>query len=278
VAPSRRRRRPRGTLVFLLLLSVTVITIDFRGDGGGIVDRVRSIASDGFSPIRDAADAVLAPVGDAFSGVTGYGSLEKENDKLRQRIAELEGERYAGAGAQAELRQLLTLHGLENELAGMKRVAARVVAAPVSNFEQTIELNVGTKNGVGVDMPVITGAGLVGRVVQVSGTRSVVRLITDPASSVGVRLVGSGEAGIAEGEGAHRDLSVGYISGTAAVVVDELIVTSGLAGGSDLYPPNIPIGKVHAAEQLQGELDQRVRATPVADLEHLVFVEVVITG
>lgn len=265
------------TLAFLVLLSITVITIDFRGDGGAISDRVRDLASDVFSPVREAADAVLSPVGDAFSGVTGYGALEDENERLRKRIADLEGERFDAAVAELERDELLKLHGLEDVLAGTRRVAARVVSAPVSNFEQTLELDVGTRDGVDVDMPVVTGAGLVGRVVRASGSRAVVRLVTDPASSVGVRLVGSSEAGIAKGEGPHRDLSVGFVAVGATVAVDELAVTSGLVGGSDLYPPNIPVGRVVVAEQLDGELDQRVRITPVADLDHLVFVEVVVT-
>jgi rod shape-determining protein MreC len=277
VAPSRRRRRPRVTLVFLVLLSITVITLDFRGDSGGLVKTARGVASDAFSPVRDAADSVLAPVGDAFSGVTGYGSLKDENERLKQRIADLEGAQSTDSAARADLDQLLKLNGLNNELANYKRVAARVVAAPVSNFEQTIELNVGSDKGVGVDMPVVTGAGLVGRVVQVFGKRAVVRLITDPASSVGVRLVISGEAGIAEGEGPRRELSVSYVSIDTKVATDELLVTSGLAGGSDLYPPNIPVGKVRSAEQLEGALDERVRISPVADLRNLVYVSVVIT-
>ncbi|HEY2332887.1 MAG TPA: rod shape-determining protein MreC [Acidimicrobiales bacterium] len=276
-ARSRRRGSPRVTLIFLVLLSLTIITLDFRGDGGGAIERVRGTTADALSPVRRAADTVLTPVGDAFSGVTGYGSLQRQNDQLRKQIAQLQGQQFANQNAQMERDQLLALNGLQDQLGSYRRVTARVVSAPVSNFEQTIELDVGSNRGVGVDMPVVTGAGLVGRVVEVSGSRSVVRLITDPASSVGVRLVTTGEAGIADGEGPHRDLSVSYVSADSAVTVGELLVTSGLAGGSDLYPAGIPVGKVHTATQVEGELDKRIRIVPVADLDHLVFVQVVIT-
>ena len=276
-ARSRRRGSPRVTLIFLVLLSLTIITLDFRGDGGGFIDRVRGTTADALSPVRQAADTVLTPVGDAFSGVTGYGSLRRENDQLRKQVAQLQGQQYANQNAQMERDQLLALNGLQDQLGSYRRVTARVVSAPVSNFEQTIELDVGTNRGVGVDMPVVTGAGLVGRVVEVSGSRSVVRLITDPASSVGVRLVTNGEAGIADGEGPRRDLSVSYVSADSTVTIGELLVTSGLAGGSDLYPAGIPVGKVHTANQVEGELDKRIRIVPVADLDHLVFVDVVIT-
>lgn len=274
MAVSRRNgRRSRATLLFLILTSLTVITLDFRDDGAGLVGSVRNVAADVLAPVRDGADAVLSPVGDAFSGITGYGSLEDENARLRARIAELEGAGLRQDEIEAELRELRALVQLD-DLGGISRVTARVVAAPVSNFEQTIELDRGTADGVRVDMPVVTGTGLVGRVVRASGQRSVVRLVTDPSSSVGVRLSRSGETGIAEGRGVGRTLSVGFIDAGAEVLRREIAVTSGLEGGSDLYPPGIPVGRVTEAAHREGEIEQQVALQPVADLAHLRYVQV----
>ncbi|MCU1377971.1 MAG: rod shape-determining protein MreC, partial [Acidimicrobiales bacterium] len=154
------------------------------------------------------------------------------------------------------------------------QVAARVVGSPVSNFEQTIELNRGTRDGVDVDMPVVTGSGLVGRVVQASGRRSMVRLITDPGSSVGVRIARSSEPGIAAGEGPDRLLSVGFIEINADVRPGDLAVTSGLEGGSNLYPASIPVGRVAKARVVPGELQQQVTIRPLADVHNLRYVKV----
>jgi rod shape-determining protein MreC len=273
VALSRRNGRSRATLLFLVLTSITVITLDFRGDGGGVIGRVRDVATDAFAPVRDGAGSVLSPVGNAFSGITGYGDLEDENARLRSRIADLEGQRTRSTDAEVELRELLALDHLDF-VGNIPTVAARVVSAPVSNFEQTIELDRGTDDGVDVDMPVVTGAGLVGRVVEASGKRATVRLITDPGSSVGVRLSRSGETGIAEGEGPDRTMSVGFIEVNADAGRGDLAVTSGLEGGSDLYPAGIPVGRVAKAEKVEGELQQRVDVRPLADVVHLRFVRV----
>lgn len=276
MALSRRNGRSRATLFFLILLSVTVITLDFRGDGNDVISTLRNGAGDVFAPVRSVADGALSPVGDALSGVTGYGSLEDENARLRAELEELRGQELQGQDSLAELRELRGL--LELEWVGdLPTVAARVVSAPVSNYAETVELNRGTADGVEVDMPVVTGAGLVGRVVQASAQRSIVRLITDPASSVGVRLVRDGEVGIAEGEGPNRELSVGFVEMTADVRARELAVTSGLEGGSDVYPPNIPVGRVTRAEKPPGQLEQDVDLEPIADLEHLRFVKVIQT-
>jgi rod shape-determining protein MreC len=275
VALSRRGGRSRFTLILLILTSITVITLDFRGDGAGLIGSVRDGAADALAPVRDFAANTLDPVGDALEGVTGYGDLEAENAELRARIAELEGAALLDEGAERELAEAQRL--LDLDVAGdIPRVAARVVSTPVSNFEQTIELDQGSDDGVAVDMPVVSGAGLVGRVVGVTGRRSTVRLITDPASAVGVRLARSSEVAVAEGEGPERLLSLSFVDPDADVSVLELVITSGL--DNSVFPPGIPVGRVAVSEPAPGQLERSVEVRPVADLARLRLVSVLQTG
>lgn len=274
MALPRRNGRSRATLLFLILLSITVLTLDFRGDGSDVINRVRRTATDAVAPLRDAADTVLSPIGNAFSGITDYDNLKDENAKLKTRIADLQGQRESNENATNELRELLALDRLD-WVGNAKQVVARVTSAPVSNFEQTIELDRGTSDGVKVDMPVVTGAGVIGRVVDVSGRRAVVRLITDPASAIGVRFARTGAAGIAAGQGEGKSLSIGFVDTNADVTAGDLAVTSGLTGGSDIYPPSIPVGRVVRAEKVTGDLQQRVEVEPLADIAHPRYVKVI---
>ena len=274
MAVPRRNGRSRVTLLFLVLLSITILTLDFRGEGNGVIERLRHAAGDAAAPVRDAADSVLSPVSSAWHGISGYDNVEKENARLKARLAELEGQKTQNEDAVHELRDLQALEHLDTWAMNLPQVTARVVSAPVSNFEQTIELDKGSRDGIRVDLPVVTGSGLVGRVVDVSSRRSTVRLITDPASSVGVRAARSSAPGIAAGEGAGRRLSVGFVDPTADVRVGDLMVTSGLAGGSDLYPASIPVGRVTKAKQEAGELQQRVELKPLSNIADLRYVKV----
>ncbi len=271
MAMSRSRGRSRFTLLLLVLTSVTLITLDFRGEGDGVVATLRDGAADALGPVRSAADAVLSPVGEALSGITGYGELEDRNAELRARIAELEGERLRNQDAEQRMVELLRLFDLY--FAGdISSVAARVVSVPISNFEQTIELDRGSGEGIAIDMPVVTGDGLVGRVVSVSRSRSVVLLITDPESAVGVRLSVSGERGIAEGEGPGRPLSVGFVDVSTEILPRELVLTSGLEDSP--FPGDIPVGRVAESGTEPGQLEQRVTLDPIADLDRLRVVKV----
>jgi rod shape-determining protein MreC len=269
----RRSGRTRFTLLFLVLLSVTAVAIDARSDTP-VAGAVRDGAADALAPVRSAMDSVLAPVSDAVSGATGYGELEVENERLRERIAELEGERHQEEAAAAELSDALALLGLD-DVAGAPAVAARVVSAPISNFEQTVELDRGADHGVAVDMPVVTGAGLAGRVVDVSNRRSSVQLLSDPASAVAVRLP-SGETGVSEGEGPGRPLSIGLLAVDAEVAEGDVVVTSGLEGTAlpSYYPAGIVVGRVVRTEAGLGQQQLDVDVEPAADLTGLRYVKV----
>jgi rod shape-determining protein MreC len=262
-------RRSRSTLTLLVLASLSAILLDAQGPG--LVDGVRDGAVDALAPVRSVTGAALEPVGDLLAGVAGYDDLEQENEELRERVDELEGERSGDTSDRRSLREALAL--LDVPWVGdVPAVGARVVGAPVSNLEETVELDKGSDDGIAEGMPVVAADGLVGRVAEVSGRRSRVRLITDPGSAVGVRLVGSGDPGSAEGEGSDRDLSVLFVEPGTKVEAGELVVTSGLEGAA--FPADVPVGHVVEAKARPGELSQDVTLRPAADLGKLELVRV----
>ena len=271
MALSRHPGRPRFLLLLLVLTSITVITLDFRGQGSGAVATVREAAADALAPVRAAASAVATPVGNLWNGVTRYDDLERENAALRDRLRELDDDAVAAEDARRQLRELQELNDLAS-VADIPAVTARVVSAPVSNFDLTVELDKGRSDGIEEDMPVVTGAGLVGRVIQASDDRSVVRLLTDLQSSVGVRLSSSGDVAVANGRGRNRDLSVDLVDAGVAVEEGEAVVTSGVA--ASIYPPSIPVGRITEGRAADDPDDKVVTVGPAADLTRLQYVRV----
>lgn len=275
MAVYRRSRRHRFVLLLLVLTSVTAITLDFRGQGDGLLDSVRDGARDAFAPVQSAADRVFSPVGDFFGGVTRYGDVKAENDRLRRQLEEARGETLRQAGAERERRSLLELQEL-TFAADIPAVAARVVSTAPSNFQLTVSIDRGSDAGVAKGMPVVTGAGLVGRVADVSGTGATVLLITDRSSNVGVRLQSSGDVGVAKGAGARAAMPVDLVSVQTTVTEGEPVVTSGLQ--QSVFPPQVPVGRVRTATVAPGALKQEVTIDPVVDFERLEFVKVLQWG
>lgn len=273
MAVYRRSARPRFTLLLLVLASVTVITLDFRGDASGVFDAVKGGARDLVAPVQDAVGSAVRPVGDVFNGVIQYGDLEAENARLREQLADTDALRLTAEDAAREREALLDQ--LELDFVGdIPTVPARVVSLSPSNFDHTITIDRGRDQGVADGMPVVAGEGLVGRVVSASKSRATVRLLVDTGSSVGVRLGSQGEVGIATGIGGSNSLEVELIDSGAKIRRNQAAVTSGLE--QSLFPPAIPVGRVASVKVRPGSLSQDVRLRPVVDFRRLTFVQVLL--
>ncbi len=274
MAVYRRSASPRFVLLLLVLTAVTLLTLDERTGGLGVVDSARDTARDVIAPARDATDSAVRPVANFLQGIIHYGRLEEANTRLREQLAAREAELAQVADAQRERQELLDQQRLEFA-ADIPAVAARVVLASPSSLDMTVEINRGRQSGVSPGMPVVSGAGLVGRVVDVSRTRATVVLISNPTSNVGVRLA-SGEVGVASGRGSRSALEVDNVDPAAKVAPEEPVVTSGLQ--QSIYPPGIPVGKVRTARVPPEGVQQEVTVEPFADLRRLTFVKVLQWG
>ncbi|HEX9992534.1 MAG TPA: rod shape-determining protein MreC [Acidimicrobiales bacterium] len=274
---TRRTGRSRFTLLLLVLTSVTVLTLDFRGQGSDVIEGARELANTAFAPIESAAHHVTEPVGDAWHGITEYDDVKRENDELRQLLAERDGETISDDAAREQLQELLAQENLP-WVGDLPTVSARVVTGSPSNFEHTIEIDRGSDDGVQADMPVITGAGLIGRVVQAAPHRSVVLLVTDPSFKVGVRVAPSQETGLATGTGDGNPLVVDFgIPKDTHIREGDAVTTSGLGGElPSLFPQDLPVGRVSRISLAPDGLEQRLEVEPAADMDQVTFVKVLL--
>jgi len=273
VAVYRRSRRHRFFLVLLALTSVTVLTLDYRGGGDGALESVRQTARDALAPLQSGAEWALSPIIGFFGAIGDFGDLRSENAQLRRQLDAARADAIRGADADRERERLLQLQGLDYA-GGLDSVAARVISTAPTNFRLTITIDRGTDARVDVGMPVVTAAGLVGRVTEVSKARSTVLLITDPQSNVGVRLANSGEPGVVRGGGTRNPLALDLIGTEVPVEVGEPVVTSGLERG--LYPAQVPVGRVRSTSAAPGALQKEVLVDPSVDLIRLEFVRVLL--
>ena len=268
---SSSSRSRRFVLIVLVLISVTIITVDVRGGSNRAISGLKSYARDALRPVRQGINAIVQPIDSFFIGAVDYRSVVSANARLRQENAALQRRLLERYGAGTELETLLREEHLP-WAKGIKKVPAEVIADSISNFVDTVQLDKGRDNGVGVGMPVVGGAGLIGRVIEASHTTSTVLLISDPSSSVGVRLGRGGTVGLARGQGADKSLKVDYVAPFTKVKKGEIAYTSGLQ--DSLYPPGIPVGKVIQAHSSTNSLQESITLRPLAALGQLQFVEV----
>lgn len=274
MAKARRSRRTLTTLIVLVLVSVSVITLDESGRAQSLISGSKSVASTVFSPIRSGVNDVLDPIGRFFAGAFHYGALQQENQKLQAEIGSLRrqlGTRAYDAKQETRLQKLLLLNTLPS-LHQLPKVAAQVTAESPSNFATTITIGKGRDQGVSSGDPVIATGALVGQVVETTHTTAQVRLVTDGQSNVGVAY-GKNQFATLQGESTGRDLSLQLVSTNTAIHQGQRLVTDGLAGAQ--YPAGIPVARVSTVKSVTGAADKVVSARPLADLGQLAYVEVV---
>jgi len=274
VAAGTRSARSRVTLIFLLLTSATLLTLDARDFEP--LGRTEEALVDFLSPLRDRLDDLFDPVGDGWAGFTGYDDLEDENQSLREQLQQLRGQQILESDAAARLEALLAQVGLPY-VQDIPNVVAEVITANVGNFDRySVQINRGSADGLRHGMPVVTRGGLVGRIdgdPQQGYAR--VTLITDPEFEVGVLVVGTDDVALAAGGGDGEPLRVqtGLEIDTAVEVGDQ-VVTSGL--DRSRYPPGIPVGTVSELDVDDARLQQLLAVEPSANPSGLSFVTVLL--
>lgn len=275
---SPRHGRSRLTIVILVLFSLTVLTLDFRDVG--VVRDARHAAGSALSPLQGAANHVATPFQNTWNGIFGYEDLAAENEALRARVDELEGDIARNEDAAIQLSELLDQVDIP-WVGSVNTATARVIQRPVTSFSHVVVIDKGSSSGITDGMPVVTGAGLIGQIIDVTSDRASVQLVTDPEFRVGVRLVSSQRLGTAQGQGASRDLRIdtGIETGEPDADIDdgEIITTSGIDDRSS-FPASIPVGEVARVGEANGGLTVEVFAEPVADLDELSYVNVLLTS
>lgn len=271
--------RTRLVLGVLLTLSLVMITIDFRGGENSPLRGLRGVGSAVFGPLERVAASVVRPVGNTFEALKDAPGqrdraekLQKENQGLREQLRSNTIDRDRAL----QLDKLLGSAGL----GGYKIVAANVISAG-QGFEDTVTIDAGTLSGVKPEMTVMTGEGLVGRVVKAGPATSTVLLATDAASNVGARLEDSKEIGMIKGTG-RRGLGIGttplrfqLLDADAPLVPGQRIVTLG-SQGERPYVPGVPIGVVEKVEQTPGSLTRFALIRPFVHFTRLDVVGVVV--
>ncbi|MFN0029933.1 MAG: rod shape-determining protein MreC [Acidimicrobiales bacterium] len=228
-------------LLLLVVTAISLMTLDLRGFGPlqTAQDGLRS----GLEPLAGGADSAFGPFRRAWRGVRDYNELVSENDRLRQRVDELESDPLREGNAQVQLDDLKAQLAITTAT-NVERRVARVISGPVANFENNIRIDKGSSSGLQPDMVVITQAGLVGRLVTVTAGQSVVELADSRDFGVGVRPAGAAVPTnfVLRGQGAGEPLRVQGALPAGTLKAGDPVVTSGLDRSA--FPPDIVVGTV----------------------------------
>ena len=274
----REPGRPRRSLVVALALAcVTLMTLDHVNEGVA-VDPLRRVVGEVYGPAQSAVDGVVGPVVAVPHWLRSHRDLagdidrlEHENDELRAELATVDYDRN-------RLQEYDDLTATA-EAIGYALVPARVVGiGPAQSFSRTVTIDAGSRAGIVPDQTVVSGAGLVGRVLRVTATTATVLLVVDADSTVGGRVGRSMKVGFLHGRGDLGDgarLDLELVDQSYVPAQGETVVTWGSQAGAP-YVSGVPVGRVTTVYSSLRETSQRAVIEPFVDFGSLDLVGVVV--
>ncbi len=265
----------------LLILALILIVLSESGSLGPL----ENILSYVVAPIERSVSSVVDRLGGLTRTARDARDLQERADTLQRANEALVQENFRLREYQAEneeLRRQLN-YRQENPTLGLLGAdvveqgcsvfpCGDVVGQDVNPYLRFLIINIGTRDGVAVGMPVVTGgSAMVGRIARTSPNLSYVQLINDPASRVSAMLQQSRITGILEGSD-EGVLTLTNILPDEQVEEGETVISSSIGG---LLPRGLILGQVESVSYLESDLFQQASVRAAVDFRRLEMVLVI---
>ena len=234
----------------------------------GTASRLKLAIGSLFLPLFGLTSAAQQLPGEALDAVLPRRELLREIRDLRRENEALKVQKLQVAAIQEENEQLRAAVDWQRQQPWRLKLA-RVVLRDPANWWHTVQIDLGSRDGVRENQPVLTSDGLVGRVSSVSAQRSQVVLLDDPDCRVSARVLDTGnDVGVLMPAGPMDNslVNLTYLSGSASLKSGQFVVTSGEGG---IFPPGIPIGQIVDSREVEFGLYTEARVKLSANLGSL---------
>ncbi len=272
----RRRQFTLSPLLGLLALFLASLTL-LVADGIvkiGFLGNLRAQSVNLVTPFQELTFALTSPVQDFLTDIGELGSKNQQIQSLEQENADLRRTILSIEDIQRRLNDMSSL--LDISARGQfKILGARTISiGSEAGYGSSIVIDAGSLDGVKPSMVVVSGVGVVGRVVTVSPTSSVVMLLSDVKSQVGARLETSGEVGVISGYGINQPLEFRLLDPTGELKKGARLLTYGVENG--VFSPGLPIGYISNVRNIPGTSSKIARVISFVDFTKLDYVGVII--
>jgi rod shape-determining protein MreC len=213
-----------------------------------------------FLPLFGLSKSSQQLLGHASDALLPRSELLKQIEQLRRSNQELQFRAMQADNVQRENDQLRQLFYWEKQARWKLRLAS-VIARDPANWWHVIQIDLGSRDGMSVDLPVLTTAGLVGRISAVGLTTSQVVLIGNPDCKVAALVTNTGDSGVITGVSSALDntlVTLSFLSSSSNLKPGQVVTTW---GEGKIFPKGIMIGQIAEDSHLSdlGYTEARVK-------------------
>lgn len=202
----------------------------------------------------------------------------EENQVLKKKVDAVDEMQARIYTLEQENKEMKSELDLQSNLSEFGKVNATVIARNPDNWVDLVVINKGSTSGIAVDMSVMSGNGLIGRVSEVSPTTSKVLLLSTSNDTVN-RV----SAEIQSPNGPVHGIIDGYLPDKKLFVMSEIdpkkeiqkdtqVITSGLGG---ISPSSLLIGSVEEVKMDEFGLFQEALIKPAGNMYNIGYVTVI---
>lgn len=264
--------------VLLIFTSITVVLMILTLTGSFTDKLINNLFGNIIVPFQKGITTITSDLIDYANTKHTIEALQEENKELQQKIDDLTSENTLLLQDKYELTALRELYELDGQYEDYEKTGAKIVSWDKTNWFNTFIIDKGSDDGLMVDMNVIAGSGLVGRIVETGANWSRVMSIIDDNSNVSAFVLHSGDNLIIKGDLTlieHGYLSYsGLVDSKNLVEKGDKVVTSNI---SDKYLPGILVGYISTIETDSNNLTKSGYIVPVVDFSNISQVLVITT-
>ncbi len=247
-----------GIIVILLIISIA-----FTFKGRTRPSTFGTVVGSAVTPIQK----VFYKTGEFFKGTFStlfeLKELKNKNQLLSEEVARLKEENRKLYQMALENKRLRSILDFVETNTNFKYIGAEITGKDPGNWFDVFTIDKGLKNGIEANDPVITGEGLVGRVIEVGNNYSKVLSIIDERSSISVVVNRTRDTGIVSGTVSSELIAVMPLE--SDIVKGDDIITSNFS----TLPSGLYIGKVESVEKLERKLQKVVTIKTSVDFKRL---------
>lgn len=266
-------RKHRELLVVGFLLSFAFLTYASHAGQPSLPGPIRRTVVWLTSPVQRAIVGVVSASQDAWYGYADLRQVRERNLTLQTEVLRLSAEKQKLGEVQAENERLKKMVSFAESVPDMALVGAPVIAFGADPKLRSIRIGRGSADGLRAGLPVVTPAGVVGRISNVYDNVADVLLITDPTSAVAALTQRTRTRATARGVGDHVRLD--FIVKSDNIEANDILLTAPSGG---LFPKGLILGTAIKVSDSPGAhgLFKSADLKPAVDFDRLEEVQVIV--